>query len=335
MTSMPGLVALLVLTFALALGAVAARAEDVIYVPAGFPSVCAQSLTNGVSYCPDGVSGEAAAFCSESLPNLKLWVSQKGLPFCGAQGSGGTGFDQVLLVDDRNLPGSLSRLLEPIARDGRVFEKSGPFRDEDRVIRSVWIVGEGGGSRPGDDVGRPSGSGGSGGEGTDTGDSGASRTGGTSGGSSGTGGGGSSGTGGTSGGSSGTGAASQQDTGSDGPVSGDNAEQRNNESSGTSECRPGDQEYFEDIERFTVEFRKDYLPFRTLVGQALSRYMVTSRAHQFAGASPLLREYHAKMVRNRVAEGVSVPITAQIKRRRCDRRVESVEFSGLPQESGG
>jgi hypothetical protein len=98
-----------------------------------------------------------------------------------------------------------------------------------------------------------------------------------------------------------------------------------------SNCHAGQQTYTEDRVTLTVVFDKDYLRFRSRVGQALSRYMVTSRANQFAVASAPLRQYHAKLMEraNEMVKGQEVPVTALIKRRTCDRRVETVEFTDV------
>jgi hypothetical protein len=118
--------------------------RDIIYIPDGFPGVCAESLSTGQHYCPPGTE-RVTPFCSENLPYLRQWARSVGLELCGgsAPTAGAINVDQVLLVDDRNMSSPLDDLLAPVTRDLRVWEKSGPFRDRENVVRSVWVVGEG------------------------------------------------------------------------------------------------------------------------------------------------------------------------------------------------
>jgi hypothetical protein len=303
-------------------GAGSVWARDIIYIPAGFPGVCAESVSSGEYYCPPGTE-RATPFCSENLPYLRQWARSVGLELCGESPPSADDVvtvDQALLVDDRNLTNTLDGLLAPVTRDLRVWEKTGPFRDEDYLVRSVWVVGEGSAAATGSsDTGSPSG------EGPGTGSSGDAPV--------------STNESGGGGQDPGTRAPDGGHTGDDPPVSDtqlassdDSAEsQPDGNEPGSSRCTPGQPvEYYEQRTTLSILFDSDELLFRDRVARALAQYMQRNRADEFANRAEPLATYHAKQLTRRVRSGNTVRPDTFIKRRRCDRRVMDVRFNIVP-----
>lgn len=124
-------------------------APQVIYVPAGFPSVCALELNSGRDMCPTGVTESAGDFCASGLTRLNHESSRIGVSPCsGGSGEGNaTQAELVLLVDDRNLNVGLRGALAPVIVTSGASTSVGAahrvFRNRaGTVVRDTIIIGE-------------------------------------------------------------------------------------------------------------------------------------------------------------------------------------------------
>jgi hypothetical protein len=302
--------------------------RDIIYIPAGFPGVCAESLSTGEHYCPPGTTAQANAFCSEDLQYLRQWARSVGLDLCAgsAPTAAAINVDQVLLVDDRNMSSLLDGLLAPVARDLRVWEKSGPFRNREDLVRNVWIVGEASGAVSASATGAGSG----GGETPVSTDE--------------------PGTGNRQ--SPATVAPDGGQTGDD--LSGTDDQQASGDDS--DEPRPGDHEpasgrcvpgqpfeYFSEQKQLHIQFSDDEAQFWFRVAQALYPSMVRTRANEFVHTQASEQaNLHSQIQRSGALTGDAITVDVNINRRRCDRRVENVDiynydvfYSGTPTTGEG
>lgn len=121
----------------------------VIYLPADFPAVCAQDLSNGRSMCPSGVTATADDFCSAGLTRLPIQAGWFGANGCGVASSSGMPEEAelVLLIDDRNLKESLRSTIESVVESSGghsvVTATHGVYRNRSgSVVRDTIIIGE-------------------------------------------------------------------------------------------------------------------------------------------------------------------------------------------------
>ena len=261
------------------------------------------------------------------------------MPVCGQQGGvsyGGQTYDQVLLVDDRQMSPALRQLLNPLSFDGRVSAQGGLYRNMEFISRRVLVVFEsgnvssndgtpvvtgtatpasstdsnqsasGGSSQPDNQQQPDSGSAGaSGGTQTQSSDQTAQNVG-----------------SGTDGG--------QANTASETPNSADSPTDETRRPTNSDPWHPVTQTI-----ELQIPFSRNFIDFRNAYGRALSRHMMRERAYEFARELGI-QGIHRQLLRGncdkcagkaKFANGDLINITVRLERRNTTRRVEGVGIS--------